>query len=273
MGKMNWLQNLLVGVLFFSALSVLGYFTIISESGPFARAGRQLVIFFDNAEGIKVGSRVTVLGVPLGKVVSIDLIDVDANNQPLLNQPERIVGQRVAITVDLRNPVVFYKNYSIDLKNESLLAGKVVSIDPGRANQKDSNEMLPPLPVLMVSYKLLLENDISALQYHLQMRRSGAIVDLQGASAGDPLGGLSELISENREDVRRTINNIAEITAKINYGEGTLGLLDNEDELHRNANTLVTDAQIVVRELRESMEDTREQAPVNSFIRAALTAF
>ena len=81
------------------------------------------------------------------------------------------------------------------------------------------------------------------------------------------------MISENRRNVRETIENIRSITGKINNGNGTLGLLVNDDELHANANTLVTDAQTVVNELRESLEDTREQAPVTSFVRAALTAF
>jgi phospholipid/cholesterol/gamma-HCH transport system substrate-binding protein len=107
----------------------------------------------------------------------------------------------------------------------------------------------------------------------LDQESEQAITVLQGQNAGDPVAGLAEMISENRDDVRRTIQNVAEITDKINNGRGTIGLLINDNQLHENATTLVTDARLVVRELRESLEDTREQAPVTSFIRAALTAF
>ncbi len=75
------------------------------------------------------------------------------------------------------------------------------------------------------------------------------------------------------KNVRITLENLRDITDKVNKGQGTLGILINDDELHRNASTLLSDAQIVVREVREGLEDTREQAPVNSFVRAALTAF
>lgn len=270
---MNWLQNLIVGILFFGALIILGYFTIVSDSGPFAVSGNRVVVYFDNAEGLKDDARVTVLGVPLGKVISIDLVDVDENGDPVdSDSPER-VGQRVAISAELKEEVIFYNNYLIALKNESVLSGKIVAIDPGRSMDLESHEVVPRIPVFFITASELDDANMSALDYTLAMRKKREFVDLQGESSGDPIAGLSRLIDENRADVRKTINNIAEITGKINRGKGTIGALVNDEELHKNAENLVDDAQVVVRELRETLEDTREQAPVNSFIRSALTAF
>ena len=96
---------------------------------------------------------------------------------------------------------------------------------------------------------------------------------MKGKTNEDPLVSLSELIAENRSDIRKTISNVADISGKINSGKGTLGRLINQDDIHSNVNTTLTDAQIVLRELREGLEDTREQAPVTSFIRSALSAF
>jgi phospholipid/cholesterol/gamma-HCH transport system substrate-binding protein len=270
---MNWLQNLIVGILFFGALVILGYFTIVSESGPFAAAGNRLVVFFDNAEGIKEGSRVTVLGVPLGKVISIDLVDVDENGDPVDPVSSHRVGQRVALTAELRDEVIFYNNYFIALKNESILSGKILAIDPGRSSGGETDLPVPRIPVFFISASELEDANMTALEYTLAMRKKREFVDLQGTSSGDPIAGLSQLLDENRADVRKTISNIAEITGKINRGKGTIGSLVNDEELHKNAESLVDDAQVVVRELRETLEDTREQAPVNSFIRTALTAF
>ena len=56
------------------------------------------------------------------------------------------------------------------------------------------------------------------------------------------------------------------ITEKIDTGQGTLGKLINENRVHDSTDGLI-------KELRDAIEDTREQAPVTSFIRAALTAF
>ncbi len=271
---MNWLQNLIVGTLFFGSLAILGYFTIVSESGPFAKPGQYTVVFFDNAEGIKVGSRVTVLGVPMGRVYAIDLVSVDHNLNPVEADSPYRTGQRVALTLELNRPVIFYDNYSVALKNESLLSGKIVSIDPGSVDPTDPSAADRIIPVAFYKPADLKVSGMTPLDYSIkQIDGAGTYTDLQGQSSGDPLAGISELISENREDVRRAVNNVAEITRKINTGHGTIGKLVNDDELHRDATYLLKDAEIVVREMRESLEDTREQAPVNSFIRAALTAF
>ena len=84
---------------------------------------------------------------------------------------------------------------------------------------------------------------------------------------------MAELIAENRGDIREIIVNIKEITQKTNEGKGTLGKLLNSNELHDNVNSTVGDVQIMINDLKEGLEDTREQAPVSSFIRAALSAF
>lgn len=264
---------MLVGLLFFGALFMVGFFTIVSQSGPFAERGKQLLLFFDNAEGIKEGSRVTVLGVPSGLVEAVDLVSVDAANNVVTDDAPERVGQRVAVTIELREDVVFYQNYIVAIKNESLLSGKVISVDPGSARPDGSDDTIQEIRVLAVSASELSSRGQSALDYYIENRDGLEFVELQGEASGDPVAGIAELISENRGNVRETIENVRDITRKINEGKGTLGLLVNDDELHRNANTLVTDAQTVVTELRESLEDTREQAPVTSFVRAALTAF
>jgi phospholipid/cholesterol/gamma-HCH transport system substrate-binding protein len=267
------IQNLIVGILFIFSLSLVGYFTIISESGPFAKKGKQIVIYFDHAEGIKLGSKVTVLGVPAGTVVDMDLVSVDENNIPVPDSSPKRVKQRVALVVELKKDIVFYDNYTISLKNESILSGKVVAIDPG--NSEPVKGIYPKrLDIKWYNASDLENLGRSAIKLNINDIQQGKTkVILSGINAGDPIAGLSELISENRENVKKTIHNIAEITDKINQGKGTIGQLINDSKLHDNANTLVSDAKIVVREMRESLEDTREQAPVTSFIRILLTSF
>lgn len=274
---MKVFQNFIVGLLFVGSLSLVGYFTVISDSGPFSQQGQQLVLYFDHAEGVKVGTRVTVLGVPSGSVAAVELVSVDDNGKPVPDDSISRARQIVAITIELKKPVVFYSNYSINLKNESILSGKVVAIDPG-TTQVHSGKPPERLQVIWVDPKQALQVGKTASQISLEkfledQSQNRSISTLEGQNAGDPVAGLAQLISENREDVRRTIHNVAEITDKINNGRGTIGLLINDNQLHENATTLVTDARLVVREMRESLEDTREQAPVTSFLRAALTSF
>lgn len=268
---MRWSQNLLVGLLFAGALFMVGYFTIISESGPFAVPGRSIVVFFDNVEGVREGTPATILGVPSGTVRSVELVPVDADKTVVAADSPQQAGQRVAVTIELKREVLFYENYSIDVSNASLLSGKIIAIDPGSAQGEPGG--LPADRIEILTIPSTLVPGESALAYLLRQRDLQSFTELQGSNAGDPIAGLSELISENRGNLYATIQNARDITDKINRGQGTLGILVNDDELHRSAHTLLTDAEIVVRELRESLEDTREQAPVNSFVRAMLTAW
>ena len=144
---------------------------------------------------------------------------------------------QVKVNLRMYNKFTMYENYAIVIKSESALGGKGVSIFPGL-----------PIDEAGISYKEITYKE-----------------NLKGGIE-DPLSSISKILDENRNDIRMTISNLQQITAKINSGRGTLGKLLNDDSIHADTNKLV-------KELREAVEDSREQAPVTSFIRAALTAF
>ncbi len=201
-------HNLMVGLLFFAALAMLAFFTIVSEDGPFASQGKQIVAFFDTAEGIKAGSRVTVVGVPSGLVRSVDLVPVDANRKFVgADSPEK-VGQRVALTIELTKELVFYENYSIDIKAASLLGGRIVAIYPGSSfpetapytqeeEQGNEQKAFEAIPVFFAKGEGFFTE--SVLRQYLEARDRMGYVELQGQAAGDPVAGLAEIISENRK--------------------------------------------------------------------------
>ncbi|TGK14662.1 MCE family protein [Leptospira fluminis] len=249
---MKSFRYLLVGAIFSVALVVVGYFTVMTEGGPVQKRGEFIKINFKNADGIKVGNKVTVQGVPFGYVSNIRLIQIDEEGR-VLPSGEIGIATRVEVTILLKEPLRMYENYDITIRNESLLSGRLISIDPGTAEAPPEAKLPAGTTFQTVDYK------------------KGS--SLKGRVLQDPLVSLSELIAENRGDIRRTFSNVADITTKVNNGDGTLGRLINRDDLHTNINTVLTDAQIVLRELREGLEDTREQAPVTSFIRAALSSF
>ncbi len=143
----------------------------------------------------------------------------------------------VVVTLRMTRRFRLYANYQISIQSEGALGLRYVSISPG--NRMINNQLLEEI-----------------LDYS----------NLEGRSIGDTLAMISELIAENRDNVYNTIKNIREVTEKINKGHGTLGKLINEGKVHDSTEGLI-------RELRDAIEDTREQAPVTSFIRAALTAF
>ncbi len=144
---------------------------------------------------------------------------------------------RVLVKAALFRRLNLYENYRIALKNQSALGGKIIIIFPGSPEADGV--------------------------YYSRVEDTGV---LDGYTIGDPIAKISELIDENRENIALTLKNIREFTDKINSGKGTLGKLINEDTIHADTGQLI-------KELRDAVEDSREQAPVTSFIRAALTAF
>jgi phospholipid/cholesterol/gamma-HCH transport system substrate-binding protein len=210
-----------VGLIFIAALAILGYYTIYMAS-RFLEPKETYYIssVFPTIEGLEMKAKVKVNGVESGKVDSITLN-----------------GHNVLVRLKMYNPFVLYGNYSIRVRNDSLLGKKMVSIFTGTPIDKNGIEQ-----------KIITARDGLPGLYE------------------DPLGNAANIIEENRENIYLTIRNVKDISEKINRGQGTLGKLINEDKIHGEADELV-------RELRETIEDAREQAPITSFIRAALTAF
>ncbi len=150
----------------------------------------------------------------------------------------KLKGHKVWVKLKIYNEFTLYENYDIRIKTEAALGGKHVAITPGTPTDDSGRK----------TYKIVLDRQ-----------------DLPG-HVDDPIASITRLIEENRPNIYAAIKNIREISEKINKGKGTIGQLINQDKVHTQAGDLV-------KEIREAIEDTREQAPVNSFIRAALTAF
>ncbi|MDY6969510.1 MAG: MlaD family protein [Spirochaetota bacterium] len=218
---MNIKNEIMVGIIFFIAVVILGYYTIIMSGDIFeSRNYYSISVIFPNVDGLGPNDKVKVNGVLSGIVENLQL-------------------EQNAVYVNLKmyNRFNLYENYKIKIKNETALGGRYISINPG--SRYKGNKRYDKVNIL--------EN-------------------LQGDSTQDIVGLIAEFIGENRENIYKSINNIKEITAKINSSKGTLGKLVNDNSVHQDTDSLI-------QEIRDTIEDSREQAPITSFIRAALTAF
>lgn len=218
---MTKLNELVVGIVFFFAMSVLGYYTIVRSDLFDTKKYFYSTVIFEDVEGLVIGSKVLVNGVESGTVTAIDLM----------------TNGKITVSLKLYRVFNLYTNYRIILKNQSALGGRIILINPGY--EEVNGEYFETV---------------------------GSMNNLTGATIGDPLTKISEVIDENRDDIRIAIKNFTEFSEKINKGDGTIAKLVNQDTIHEQAGDLIN-------ELRDTIEDSREQAPVTSFIRAALSAF
>jgi phospholipid/cholesterol/gamma-HCH transport system substrate-binding protein len=152
-----------------------------------------------------------------------------------------ITGRMVRVNFRVYEDLTFYENYILKIRAESIMMGKHLQIDPGTPFTGE---------------------------------KKNAVVDtrkpLIGQNPVDVIAMVEDMLSENRADIRESVSNaralsknLKEVTDKINKGEGTLGKLVTEDQTQG-----VKD---LVQEVRDTVEDAREQAPVTSFIRSVLT--
>lgn len=178
-------------------------------------------------------------------VIFPDVESLSIGNKVLVNGVESgtvesielMSDAKVIVGIKMFRRFALYENYRIVLKNQTAIGGRIIVIYPGEYRREG-----------------ILYETINHYK------------NLHGITIGDPLSKISEIIDENRGDLRDAIVNLREFSEKINKGEGTIAKLVNEDKIHKDTGKLIE-------ELRDTIEDAREQAPVTSFIRAALTAF
>ena len=143
----------------------------------------------------------------------------------------------VKVDLAMFNRFSLYSNYRIYISNESAIGGKQIRIYPGEGDSLNGKV-----------------NELIAFDTHLV------------GTARDPFDSISDLIDDNRDNIKVAVSNLRSFSEKLNSGQGTLYKLLTDDKIANQASDLLE-------QLRDTIEDAREQAPVTSFIRAALTAF
>ncbi|MDH5656899.1 MAG: hypothetical protein OEZ34_13380 [Spirochaetia bacterium] len=262
-----------VGASFFIFLIFLGYFTMVKKNITVVSEPRYLPVILQSAESLKIGSAVTLLGVPVGIIGSLHYVLLDLEGQPVLidrknrkfikpDQKLRAVqGQYVVAVLDITRNVEVYNNYSIVTQYPSLFSVKTVDIRPGR--KQDAED---PMNVRYLSLQEVLN-----LRTKKEMPQvlPGEVV-LHAENFGDPLFLLTEIIHENQKQIRTIVSNMAEITDKLNRGDGNLAMLINKRGLEREALDVLIQASVLSHELEEGYESYRE---TNSLIETFKTLF
>ena len=256
-----------LGVLFFTCMIYLGYATMIKKNIGRVNEPVYLPVLLETAESLKVGSTVTLLGVPVGILGSLHYILIDADGKPYIIKrrnklflPEKehdvIKGQFVIAILDLTKPVELYSDYEIVTQYPALFSLKTVDIRPGK---KSANTR--PISVQYIGLR-----DVLNFRNNDKLPTVDTIFLARARNFGDPLFLLTEIIGENRKDVRRIVRNIADITWKMNAGGGTFSSVLNKRELDADSRKALASTAVLVKELDKGLESYRES---NGLIRFA----
>ena len=93
----------------------------------------------------------------------------------------------------------------------------------------------------------------------------------------DPEAGLAgRLVADPSlgDDFASTLDNLDSLSGKLNSKDaGVVGALTSDEQLAETTRQIIEETGRVIKEFRDSIEDVREQAPVNAFLGTAFSAF
>ncbi len=207
----------------FVILAVLAAWTIIETLGSadlFSK-GYHVSAQFDTAQDLKVGDRVKMAGVEIGRVESIDL-----------------TTNKVSVMMKLKSAATVKTDSKATIKFTGLMGQNYVQIAFGSASAPK------------VENGAVLETaeqaDLSAIMAKLDSAAAG-IQNITKVFSGDKIdnlmGPLTDFFKQNSGPITATIANVKNISSQIAAGQGTIGKLIYEDALYSTALTTVSNLQ------------------------------
>lgn len=233
----NTQQTLRVGLFFLLGIALI-YVTYetLSGSKTFNKGGYTLVAGFHDLQDLKVTDDVRMAGVRIGSVSQTRLGKHRAE-AVLQIDPQYKVPSDASATIVMAG-IIGTDYISIDLGSSQA---------PALADGAEINTKVTP--------------DIASIMTQmgeLGHKLDSALSSISNAVNGDgPDGGvfqkLNKILSQNQSKIDASMTNLQEITGKINRGEGTLGKLVNDSQLHDNLLAAVNDFKATASEAKQAM--------------------
>jgi len=247
-------RYLLLGLFFVVVFGVLGWFTLFKSNFSLFREHHPLQVYFSDGGSLRAGDSVLVAGMRWGKV--------DAMNFDPRAERER----RVRVDLTLDRPLALFRDARIEIKDATVLGGKMLSIEPGH---EDNGAFAAGEPLLGAVSPNVMDSLTDVIAENRESFTSilsdleEVVAQLQGGEGA--LGRMiyDEQLAENLEQavasISATFDNAQAITEQLRNGEqGTIGRLIYEDDVYVQLQTLESDLQALIAEGREVLRAARE---------------
>jgi phospholipid/cholesterol/gamma-HCH transport system substrate-binding protein len=222
----------------FVAFAVLAAVVIIEMlGGPehFMR-GYHLWALFDNVQELKVGDRVKMAGVEVGRVEKIQL-----------------EGERAKVTMKMKHNVEVRTDSVATIKFTGLMGQNFVSLDFGSDNAPlaTDNARLTSKEQADLSVVMAKIDDVASGVQNLTKSFSGLKID-------ELLGPFVDFMKDNRAPLTATISNINSVSSQVAQGKGTVGKLIYDQTLYDSALASVTNLQSTMADAQTTLAHARE---------------
>jgi len=245
---MNNQRQLLLGIFFVVALSILAYYTLFLTGTNWFKDPIVMNVYFREANGLRVGAEVQLLGTKVGRVY-----DLTTDTR----QPRE---KWVHAVLHLDQEIELMRDATITIRETSLLGGRHVDINPGEPGGIKL-EITEDQPLLGKVYKNPIDSfgDLGALigENRESIRDFLANLDAISTSIREGKGTVGRLLMDEElsgdvktgvADAKVLLANAKDASEQLKAGQGLLGALFYDpavrqkfDGLLDNLATLSTD--------------------------------
>ena len=217
----------------FVILAVFAAWAIVETLGStdLFHHGYRVSAQFDTAQDLKVGDRVKMAGVEIGRVEKIELTE-----------------SKVSVTMKLRTEANVKTDSKAVIKFTGLMGQNFVAVAFGSAGAPKASDGI----VLETGE----QPDLSAIMAKLDAA-AGGIQNLTKSFTGDKIdnliGPLTDFFKQNSAPITTTISNVKNLTSQIASGQGTIGKLIYEDALYATALNTVSNLQDTASSAKEAL--------------------
>jgi phospholipid/cholesterol/gamma-HCH transport system substrate-binding protein len=224
----------------FVTLAVLAAVLILDVVGGTERfqRGYRLNALFSNIQDLKVGDRVKMAGVEIGRIEKISL---DETNN------------KVKVAMKLKQGVAVRTDSTASIKFTGLMGQNYVAVEFGSSGA----------PVLLNDNYIPTTEaaDFSAIMKKMDNVATG-VENLTKTFSGDKidnlLGPFTDFLKANRGPLTASIANLQAISSQIRAGEGTIGKLIYDQSLFNSAQAAVTNLDETAFQVKLAFEDARK---------------
>jgi phospholipid/cholesterol/gamma-HCH transport system substrate-binding protein len=222
----------------FVALIVVAAFFITFIIGGLERfqPGLRVNALFNTAQELKLGDRVKLAGVEVGKVESITL-----------------TNSKVMVTMKLRANAPVKTDTVASIKFAGLMGQNFIALDFGSG--------MAPVASDGTTLNSSEQADLSVIMQKLDNVASG-VENLTKSLTGDTIenlvGPLTDFIKQNTGPLTATIANMRAMSAQIAEGRGTVGKMIFDDAFYNTALVTVSNLQSTSDEMKIALTEARK---------------
>ena len=227
----NSQQTVRVGFFFLLGVALIWVtFETLSGGHLFEDRGYKLIAGFDDLKDLKVGDEVRMAGVKIGTVDKTLLNEIQP--QPARPMPSSIPPEAASAILRIDTKVRVAKDATAAIEQSGLLGNNYLAVTvgtPGAPSLQDGDQIATTVTPDFNS----VMKDLGDLGHKLDGALSSLTTTFNGTDKdGGLFQKLDKLITDNREKLTATMSNLQEITTKINQGQGTMGKLIKDPDLH-----------------------------------------